>query len=301
MVKPMHPIESLPLQRLDGLPGAFLANQLRFVKAVDRLGQCVVVAVSGAAHRGLDSRLQEPLAVADGDVLRAPVAVMDQSALLRLPCIKRLLQGIKNKVCLHVAANAPAHDTPREHIDNKGNIRKALPGRDKSEVSHPELVGALCGEVTIDPIQRVRGYMIRPSGPYPSSSHFALQPKVAHQALHRAAGHSDTLPMHCSPDLLGPIDFTVGSPEAVNLKLEHFILLGPVGSKLRPAKPCCMTPISRRGDLQNPADRLNPKTASMLIDEGPRYFKRQSSYAWAKKALASFKISLARLSSQTSR
>jgi hypothetical protein len=35
----MHPIESLPLQRLDGLPGTFLANQLRFVKAVDRLSQ----------------------------------------------------------------------------------------------------------------------------------------------------------------------------------------------------------------------------------------------------------------------
>ena len=60
LVKPMHPIESLPLQRLDGLPGAFLANQLRFVKSVDRLGQCIVVAVSGAAHRGLNSRLQEP-------------------------------------------------------------------------------------------------------------------------------------------------------------------------------------------------------------------------------------------------
>ena len=106
----------------------------------------------------------------DGDVLRAPVAVMDQSALLGLPCIKRLLQGIKNKVRLHVAADSPAHDKPREHIDNKGHICKALPGRDKGEVSHPELVGALCGEVTVDPIQRVRGYRIRPGGPYPSSS-----------------------------------------------------------------------------------------------------------------------------------
>ena len=86
LVKPMHPIESLPLQRLDGLPGAFLANQLRFVKPIDRLGQSIVVAVSGAAHRGLNSRLQEPLTVADRNVLRAPVAVMNQSALLGLPC-----------------------------------------------------------------------------------------------------------------------------------------------------------------------------------------------------------------------
>jgi hypothetical protein len=166
---------------------------------------------------------------------------MDQSALLGLPCIKRLLQGIKNKVRLHVAADSPAHDKPRVDIDDKGHIRKALPGRDKGEVSHPKLVGTLSREVAVDPIQRVSSCRIRPGGPYSSSSHFALQSKVSHQALHCAAGHSDTLPMHCSPDLLGAIDFTVGSPKAVNLKLEHFILLGSVGSKLRPAKPCCMT------------------------------------------------------------
>ena len=75
LVKPMHPIESFPLQRLDGLPGAFLANHLRFVKAVDRLDQCIVVAVSGAAHRGLDSRLQESLAVTDRNVLGGPLSL----------------------------------------------------------------------------------------------------------------------------------------------------------------------------------------------------------------------------------
>ena len=48
LVKPMHPIKSLPLQRLDGLPGPFLANQLRFVKPIDRLSQCIVVAVAAA-------------------------------------------------------------------------------------------------------------------------------------------------------------------------------------------------------------------------------------------------------------
>ena len=45
-----------------------------------------------------------------------------------------------------------------------------------------------------------------------------------------------------------------------------------------------MTPISRRGDLHNPASRLNLKAASKLIDESPRHFKRRSSSAWAKSA-----------------
>ena len=54
LVKPVHPIEGLPLQCLDCLPGAFLAHHLRLVKTVDGLGHCVVVTVSGAA---LDSNL----------------------------------------------------------------------------------------------------------------------------------------------------------------------------------------------------------------------------------------------------
>jgi len=82
----MHPIEGLPLQRLDCLPGAFLAHHLRLVKTVDGLGKRVVITVSGAAHRGLDTCLQEPLAVAYGDVLRAPIALW---------CINPLWSGLR--------------------------------------------------------------------------------------------------------------------------------------------------------------------------------------------------------------
>jgi len=139
LVKPMHPIEGLPLQRLNRLPGAFLAHHLGLLETVDGLGKCVVVTVSGAAYRGIDLSLQEPLAVADRNVLRAPVAVVYQPAFVELAGVERLLQGIQHKVRLHVAANSPANDEPREHINDKGHISKALPGRDKGEVSHPEL------------------------------------------------------------------------------------------------------------------------------------------------------------------
>jgi hypothetical protein len=55
--------------------------------------------------------------------------VVDQSALVtrvELAGAERLRQGIQNKVCLHVAADPPAYDEPREHIDNKGLIPKPL-------------------------------------------------------------------------------------------------------------------------------------------------------------------------------
>ncbi len=76
MIKPVHPVESLPLQRLDRLPGPLLANDFGLVEAISRPLDCA--AVAGAADRGLDARLQERLAVADGDVLRAPVALVYQ-------------------------------------------------------------------------------------------------------------------------------------------------------------------------------------------------------------------------------
>jgi hypothetical protein len=69
LVKPVHPIEGLPLQGLDRLPGPLFANDFGLVKAIDGLCKRVVVAVSGTAHRRLDVCLSELLAVADGDVL----------------------------------------------------------------------------------------------------------------------------------------------------------------------------------------------------------------------------------------
>src|SRR5690606_11944034 len=46
---------------------------------------------------------------------------------------------------------------------------------------------------------------------------------------------------------------------------------------------------------------LDPVSVPVFINKLPDYFNRRSSSAWAKKALASFKISLARRNSFTSR
>ncbi|MNJ56772.1 hypothetical protein D3C77_523350 [compost metagenome] len=63
------------------------------------------------------------------------------------------------------------------------------------------------------------------------------------------------------------------------------------------------SPISRisRSSVQRTAHRLDPELLPMRVDKTPDHFKRRSSSAWAKKALATLSISLARLSSRTSR
>src|SRR5690606_31768467 len=56
-----------------------------------------------------------------------------------------------------------------------------------------------------------------------------------------------------------------------------------------------------KGDLQYLADRLDPIQVPMLVNVGVYLFSSRSSAAWAKKALADFRISLARRNSLFSR
>jgi hypothetical protein len=59
---------------------------------------------------------------------------------------------------------------------------------------------------------------------------------------------------------------------------------------------CGLPVITRRGDRQNPADRLDPERVAVVIDDIDQDLSRRSSSAWAKNALASLRMSLARRS-----
>jgi hypothetical protein len=128
-------------------------DQLRFVQAVDGLGQGVVVAVTSAADRRLDTGLHQPLRLANGDILRSSVGVVNQGIRARLAKgLQRLLEDIQHEVGGHGLTDAPAHDAPDDHVVHKGHVQPALPGRDRGEVRHPELVGTIGLELPINPI-----------------------------------------------------------------------------------------------------------------------------------------------------
>ena len=81
----------------------------------------------------------------------------------------------------------------------------------------------------------------------------------------------------------------------------HRISLRTRRAQARIALSGYVLPVTRWGHLQHLADRLDPTGVSMLVDEGSQDLSRQSSSAWAKKALANLRISLALRSSLTSR
>src|SRR5690606_21358082 len=103
------------------------------------------------------------------------------------------------------------------------------------------------------------------------------------------------------PDFISTVNLQVGLPDAVDMGHQEVIPLGSFAAQLRIALTGRMAPVSRRGNLQYFADRLDPVSIPMLIDIGVYDFSLRSSSAWAKKALAVRRMSLARRSSRFSR
>lgn len=90
-------------------------------------------------------------------------------------------------------------------------------------------------------------------------------------------------------------------PDALDLRDQDLVTLGTGAMKLWTALASRMQAVTRWGDLQDPADRLDPERIAVAVNEIDHDLSRRSSSGWAKNALASLRISLARRSSLTSR
>ena len=71
MVEPVDPFERGVFDRLERPPRPTPVDHLGLVKAIDRLGQSVVIAVADATDGWLDPCLGKPFGVFDRDVLAA--------------------------------------------------------------------------------------------------------------------------------------------------------------------------------------------------------------------------------------
>lgn len=84
----------------------------------DRFGQGVVVGVAAAAYRRFDAGFGKALGVADRKILSSAVTVVDE-ILDVSPIIECLLQSIQSQIRPQRARRTPAHNTPREHVDDE--------------------------------------------------------------------------------------------------------------------------------------------------------------------------------------
>jgi hypothetical protein len=126
--------------------------------------------------------------------------------------------------------------------------------------------------VPVHPIQRTRRLGIGHGGAHRLASARTLQPAQPHQPLDGTARHSRALAPELAPDLVGAIDLQVLVVHALHLWQQLGIAPGSRGQQRRIALARRVAPVSRRGDLQRAADRLDPESSAVLVDKGIHFF-----------------------------
>src|SRR5690606_21845123 len=103
-----------------------------------------------------------------------------------------------------------------------------------------------------------------------------------------------TLAIQLLPDFVSAVSLKVGIPNTLDLRHQRVVTMRTSAAQRGVALARSMSTVARRGDLQDLADRLDPERVALCVDKFPQDLSRRSSSAWAKKALASFRISFAR-------
>lgn len=180
------------------------------------------------------------------------------------------------------ARHAPAHNSAGIGIDDEGDVDEADPGRDIGEVGESEDVWPRRLELVADVIQRAWRSLVADRGFDGLAANNPLQTHVPHQSRNRATGNIEAFTLELSPDLVHAVDGEVLIEHAPDLDLQGDVLPGARRQPGRIASLGHMGMVGRRGDRQDPADRLDSIRPMVIVDEGDHGLDRWSSSAIAK-------------------
>ncbi len=143
------------------------------------------------------------------------------------PVPHRHLEGVDGEVRSQGFRDLPADDHAREHVEDEGGVDPSGVRLDVGQVGHPETVGLVGAELAVDQVGRpvlafveASGHLV---GPAPAGPRKA---QVTHQALDGAAGDANALSVELGPDLVGPIDLEVRTPDAQDLTAQLLVAHG---------------------------------------------------------------------------
>ena len=131
-------------------------------------------------------------------------------------------------------------------------------------------------------IERARLSLVADGRAHRFASYDPLEAHLTHQPFHGAACHREPFPPQLTPDLARPVDGEVLREDAGDLGLQPQVALGPRRQLGGIAPLRHVLAIGRRGDRQHLADRLDPVTTPVIVDEGDHRLNGRSSSAWAK-------------------
>jgi hypothetical protein len=152
-------------------------------------------------------------------------AVEDLAVTSAIP--HRHLEGVDGEIRTQGLGDLPPHHHAREHVEDEGGVDPSGVRLDVGQVGHPETVGFVCSELAFDEVGRTVLSFVEAGGdlvgPAPTGPREA---QVTHQALYGAARHADALSVELGPDLVGPIDLEVRTPDPGDLASQVLVANG---------------------------------------------------------------------------
>lgn len=155
--------------------------------------------------------------------------------------------------------------------------RATLAGRTVREICYPQTIGSVCMKLPIHQIQQTQRFLIWHRCSDHLATAYPLHAVLCHQALHGAAGNLMALPTQLTPDLASAIHSEIHRPDLLNHRHQLSITLSPSALEIRIANSCSMAPVGRWGNLQNPADRLDPIVRPVPVNKRVYFSLRSSS------------------------
>jgi hypothetical protein len=200
--------------------------------------------------------------------------------------VDRLIESVEHEAGGSGAADPPADDPSGVGVDDEGDVGEAGPGGDIGEVADPKPIRRGRMELAVHSVQRARRGRVLDRRLHGLAPHRALQPHPAHQTLHRASSHIEGLALKLPPDLPSAVDAEVLCMNTRDLRAQLGVASGAGRGPGGIAAARDVGVVRRRGDRQNPADRLDPVDRAVIVDERDHRFDGRSSSAIAKYAFA---------------
>jgi len=161
-------------------------------------------------------------------------------------------------------------------LTRQPTIRRANTSITKATYSQPfqvdtymksdTLIWAVGMELALHAIQRAERLVAGHRCAQDLAAPYALQSSQTHQSLYRASGTLDAFSPQLLPDLRCAIALHVGVPYTLDFQDQCIIALSTATAQCWVALLSRVLAVTGRGDPQDKADRLDPKTVTMLIE-----------------------------------
>jgi len=97
-------------------------------------------------------------------------------------------------------------------------------GLDVRQIGDPQAVRRLGSELAFDQVRRPRRRLAGECGADDLAAHHTADAEIAHQSLHGAPRHGESLTLQLGPHLVSSVDPTVLVPDARDLVLELVVM-----------------------------------------------------------------------------